>query len=143
MKINLLVTSAFGLGFLTMMSAPALAHHGNAAYADNFTEFKNATVTQFAWTNPHAMIDFDVKDATGKPMHIVVEAGPASNIRLIGWTKTSIAPGDVVTLRVYMAKSGNPAGRLNKIVLKDGTELHDTQLGGDADGKTSFNPPSQ
>ena len=142
MKTNLLVTF-FGLSFLAMVSAPALAHHGNAAYADNFTEFKNATVTKFAWTNPHAMIDFDVKDATGKPMHIVVEAGPATNIRLIGWTKTSVAPGDVVTLRVYMAKTGNPAGRLNKIVLKDGTELHDTQLGGDADGKTSFNPPSQ
>jgi len=142
MKTNLLVT-LLGLGLLTMVSTPALAHHGNAAYADNFTEFKNATVTKFAWTNPHAMIDFDVKDATGKPMHIVVEAGPATNIRLIGWTKTSVAPGDVVTLRVYMAKTGNPAGRLNKIVLKDGTELHDTQLGGDADGKTSFNPPSQ
>ena len=54
-----------------------------------------------------------------------------------------MAPGDEVTLRVYMAKTGNPAGRLNKIILKDGTELHDTQLGGDADGKTSFNPPSQ
>jgi hypothetical protein len=142
MKTNLLVTF-LGLSLLTMVSAPALAHHGNAAYADNFTEFKNATVTKFAWTNPHSMIDFDVTDATGKPMHIVVEAGPATNIRLIGWTKTSVAPGDVVTLRVYMAKTGNPAGRLNKIILKDGTELHDTQLGGDADGKTSYNPPSQ
>ena len=142
MKTNLLVTLS-GLGLLMMVSTPALAHHGNAAYADNFTEFKNATVTKFAWTNPHSMIDFDVTDATGKPMHIVVEAGPATNIRLIGWTKTSVAPGDVVTLRVYMAKTGNAAGRLNKIVLKDGTELHDTQLGGDADGKTSYNPPSQ
>jgi hypothetical protein len=142
MKTNLLVT-LLGLGLLTMVSTPALAHHGNAAYADKFTEFKNATVTRFAWTNPHSMIDFDVTDATGKPMHIVVEAGPATNIRLIGWTKTSVAPGDVVTLRVYMAKTGNPAGRLNKIILKDGTELHDTQLGGDADGKTSYNPPSQ
>ena len=142
MKTNLLVT-LLGLGLLTMVSAPALAHHGNAAYADNFTEFKNATVTRFAWTNPHAMIEFDVKDATGKPMQIVVEAGPATNIRLIGWTKTSLAPGDVVTLRVYMAKTGNPAGRLNKIILADGSELHDTQLGGDADGKTSYNPPSK
>jgi hypothetical protein len=123
MKTNLLVT-LLGLGLLTMVSTPALAHHGNAAYADS-------------------MIDFDVTDTTGKPMHIVVEAGPATNIRLIGWTKTSVAPGDVVTLRVYMAKNGNPAGRLNKIILKDGTELHDTQLGGDADGKTSYNPPSQ
>ena len=142
MKTNLFVT-LLGLSLLTMVSAPALAHHGNAAYADTFTEFKGAVVTKFAWTNPHAMVEFDVKDAKGERKHIVVEAGPATNIRLIGWTKTSVAPGDEVTLRVYMAKTGNPAGRLNKIILKDGTELHDTQLGGDADGKTSFNPPSQ
>ena len=141
MKTNLV--TLLGLSLLTMVSTPALAHHGNAAYADNFTEFKNAVVTKFAWTNPHAIIDFDVKDATGKVKHIVVEVGPATNIRLIGWTKTSLAPGDEVTLRVYMAKTGNPAGRLNKIILKDATELHDTQLGGDADGKTSYTIPSQ
>ena len=142
MKINLFVT-LLGLSLLTMVSAPALAHHGDAAYSDTFTEFKNATVTKFAWSNPHAMIELDVKDANGKPMHIVIETGPPSNIRLIGWSKNSLAYGDVVTARVYLAKSGNPAGRLNKIILADGTDLHDTQLGGDADGKTSFNPPSQ
>jgi hypothetical protein len=43
---------------------------------------------------------------------------------------------------VYPAKTGNPVGRLNKIVLPDGTELHDTQLGGDA-GKNRYNVPGQ
>jgi len=142
MKTNLLLT-LLGLSLLTMVSAPALAHHGNAAYADKFTEFKNAKVTKFAWTNPHSLIDFDVTDAKGKPMHIVVETGPPSNMRLIGWDKNSLTPGDVVTLRVYLAKTGNPAGRLNKIILADGTELHDTNLGGDADGQTSYSPPSK
>jgi hypothetical protein len=32
---------------------------------------------------------------------------------------------------LYAAKNGNPAGRLNKIILADGTELNDTVLGGD------------
>jgi len=41
---------------------------------------------------------------------------------------------------MYAAKNGNPAGRLNKIVLADGTVLHDTQLGGDAGGKTGYDP---
>jgi hypothetical protein len=64
-------------------------------------------------------------------------------MRLIGWDKNSLTPGDVVTVRVYLAKTGNPAGRLNKIILADGTELHDTNLGGDAGGQTSYNPPSK
>jgi hypothetical protein len=58
----------------------------------------------------------------------------------VGWDKTSFAPGDVITITMYAAKNGNPAGRLNKIVLADGTVLHDTQLGGDAGGKTGYDP---
>ena len=113
MKTNRLVTSMLALGLLTIVSAPALAHHGNAAYADNVTEFKNATVTKINWANPHVLID---------------------------WQKATLNPGDVVTVRMYVAKNGNPAGRLNKIIMADGTELHDTQLGGDAGGKTRYDP---
>ena len=54
---------------------------------------------------------------------------PRQALRLIGWTKESFAPGDVVTITLYPAKNGNPAGRLSKMVLADGTELHDTVLG--------------
>lgn len=140
MKANLLVTSALGLGLLTMVSAPARAHHGNAAYADNITEFKNATVTKVNWANPHVLIDFDAKDAKGNLVHMVVETAAPQALRLIDWNKTTLNPGDVVTVRMYVAKNGNPAGRLNKIVMADGTELHDTQLGGDAGGKTRYDP---
>jgi hypothetical protein len=41
---------------------------------------------------------------------------------------------------MYVAKNGNPAGRLNKVVLADGTVLHDTQLGGDEGNKTGYGP---
>jgi Family of unknown function (DUF6152) len=139
MKGNLLVT-AVALGAVVAVSAPALAHHGNAAYADSITEFKQATVTKFAWANPHALIDFDAKDAKGNPVHMVVETAAPQALRLIGWTKTSVNPGDVITVRMYVAKNGNPAGRLNKIILADGSELHDTQLGGDEGGKTRYDP---
>ena len=125
---------------LTIVSAPVLAHHGNAAYDDQVTEFKQAKVTQFAWANPHALINFDAMDAKGTLVHMVVETAAPQALRLIGWTKTSVLPGDVITVRMYVAKNGNPAGRLQKIVLADGSELHDTQLGGDAGGKTRYDP---
>jgi Family of unknown function (DUF6152) len=139
MKANLLVTSVLGLGLLAMVT-PALAHHGNAAYADDITEFKQATVTKFAWANPHALISFDAKDAKGNVVHMVVETAAPQALRLIGWSKDSVAPGDVITVRMYVAKNGNPAGRLQKIILADGSELHDTQLGGDEGGKTRYDP---
>ena len=140
MKSYLIVTGVLSLGLLATVSVPAFAHHGNAAYADEITEFKKATVTQFAWANPHALIYFDATDAQGKVVHMVVETAAPQALRLIGWAKTSIMPGDVITVRMYVAKNGNPAGRLQKIILADGSDLHDTQLGGDAGGKTRYDP---
>jgi hypothetical protein len=143
MTRTLLATSVLTLGLLAALSAPALAHHGNAAYSDKITEFKNATVTKFNWANPHALVDFDAKDAKGNPVHVVVETAAPQALRLIGWTKTSLNAGDVITVRMYLAKNGNPAGRLNKIILADGSELHDTQLGGDAGGKSRYDPDAK
>src|SRR5882672_8653466 len=142
MKNRLLAALVLGGGVLAV-GGPVLAHHGNAAYADTITEFKQATVTKVAWANPHALIDFDAKDAKGSPVHMVVETAAPQALRLIGWDKTSLSPGDVVTVRMYVAKNGNPAGRLNKIILKDGSELHDTQLGGDAGGKSRYDPDAK
>jgi hypothetical protein len=143
MTSKLPLTFVIGLGVLTAVSAPALAHHGNAAYDNKITEFKNATITKVNWANPHALIDFDAKDAKGNPVHVVVETAAPQALRLIGWTKTSLSPGDVVTVRMYVAKTGNPVGRLNKFILADGSELHDTQLGGDAGGKSRYDPDAK
>ena len=130
MKSSLLVAFAFGVGVLTVCG-PALAHHGNAVYEDQWTEFKQVTVTKFAWANPHALVYFDVKNPQGEVVEWVAETAAPQALRLIGWYKTAIAPGDVITIFVYATKTGNPAGRLNRVFLADGTVLHDTQLGGE------------
>ena len=90
MKSYLLVTGLLSLGLLTTVSAPALAHHGNAAYADEITQFTQATVTTFAWANPHSLIYFDATDADGNVVHMVVETAAPQALRLIGWAKTAI-----------------------------------------------------
>jgi hypothetical protein len=139
MKSKPLVTFVLAIGFVAVC-APLFAHHGNVAYADKVVEFKQATVTKFLWSNPHSLIDFDVKDAKGTVVHWVCETASPEALKLIGWSKSSLAPGDVITVYMYVAKNGNPAGRLNKIVFSDGTELHDTQLGGDAGNKSGYRP---
>jgi hypothetical protein len=44
---------------------------------------------------------------------------------LIGWSRTTLKPGDVVTIYVFQTKNGLTVGRLNKLVLSDGTVLED------------------
>ena len=137
MKIKQALVWALAMGVL-IVCGPALAHHGNVAYADKIVEFKQATVTKFLWSNPHSLIDFDVKDDKGNVVHWVCETASPEALKLIGWSKSSIGPGDTISVFLYPSKNGNPAGRLNKIVLSDGTALHDTQLGGDAGNKSDY-----
>jgi len=115
---------------LFMICVPVFAHHGNTAYdTSKVVVLKDATVTQYVWANPHVIITFDVKDEKGNVQHWSVEAGTPQTVILAGWSKTSIQKGDVITVYIFQAKTGNPVGRLNKIVLADGTELRDSALG--------------
>jgi hypothetical protein len=140
MKTRIITILAVLSGLLVVCD-PLFAHHGNAAFADKPIALKEATVTKFSWANPHSLVEFDAKDDKGKVQHWVVETAAPQALVLIGWSKTSLEPGDKITVYMYQAKTGNPAGRLNKIVLADGSELHDTQLGADGGGKARFNNP--
>jgi hypothetical protein len=129
MKLKQVMSLAAVVGFLTL-GVPLLAHHGNVAYdTSKAVVLKGATVTKFVWANPHTFIMFDVKDEKGNVVHWSGEAGSPSSLRLLGWTQGSLHPGDSITVYIYASKTGNPVGRLNRIVLADGTELKDSALG--------------
>lgn len=130
MKSELLISFALLVGVLTVCD-PVSAHHGAASYSNNVVVLKEATVTGFVWANPHTIIEFDVKDDKGNLAHWAAEAGSPSAVSLLGWTRNSLRPGDVITVYIYPAKSGSPVGRLNKVVLADGKTLRDSQLGGE------------
>ena len=134
MKSKLLMALLLSVGLLTICGT-VMAHHASAAYADKPMEFKNVTITKFSWINPHSLIYFDAKDANGNVVNWTCETAAPQALRLIGWAKESVAPGDVVSITLYPAKNGNHAGRLNKMVLADGTVLRDTALGGDPGSK--------
>ena len=114
------------------VSSPVLAHHGNAAYDGTVTVLKDVTVTRLSWQNPHTIVQFDVKGENGEPVHWSAELGSPSALGLIGWTKTSLSPGDVITIYIHQAKTKNPVGRIEHVVLADGTILRDSSGGGGA-----------
>jgi len=115
------------------VSSPAFAHHGNAAYDGTVTVLKDATVTKLAWANPHTLVQFDVKDDKGELVHWTAELGSPSALGNIGWNKASLQPGDVVTIYIHQAKTKNPVGRIQRIVLADGSQLNDSGGGGNGD----------
>ena len=108
------------VGLLTVC-IPAFAHHGLAAYDMKKTITLKATVTEFQWQNPHSELYFDVKDDNGKVVHWGCETlSPAFLSRDVGWQRTSVKPGDQITITLYQGKSGGPYGIVDKVVLSDG-----------------------
>lgn len=121
-------------GGLSTVYGPALAHHGSASYkTDDEIILKQATVTKFVWANPHTMLLFDVKDSNGNISHWAGEAGSPSAVRLEGWNKNSLRPGDVITVQLYPSKFESNVGRIEKIVLADGSTLNDSPRGDHGD----------
>ena len=128
------LTALLMLAGALAVSSPVFAHHGNAAYDGTATVLKDATVTKLSWANPHTIVEFDVKDEKGQVVHWAAELGSPSALGNLGWTKTSLMPGDVITVYVHQAKTKNPVGRIDHVVLADGSVLRDSAGGGDAGG---------
>ena len=121
---------------LVACASPSFAHHGGAAFDLSMpTVLKNAVVTEFLWINPHPLIKADFKNDKGEVEHWTMEMGSTVSAQLIGWTRTTLQPGDVVTLYVWRAKTGATVGRFNKVDFADGTTMRDTQRGGDDGGR--------
>jgi hypothetical protein len=116
--------------FLLLCSV-AFAHHGNAAYdMGTIVELKNATVTKWAWANPHCILQFDVKDDKGNVAHWTAEMGSPTAITPFGFSRDIVHPGDVISVYLFKSKAGTPVGIVNRIVLSDGQTLKDVPLGG-------------
>jgi len=110
---------------LAMLAAatPAAAHHGMSSYDFQHQISLKGTVTAFEFTNPHVLLHVRVKDRAGKDVEWVAETGSPNMMRRGGWTKSSVKPGDQVTIVGHPAKDGSPTMRFVKVVLPDGHEL--------------------
>jgi uncharacterized protein DUF6152 len=135
MRTKMLVLVALIAGLL-FTSGALVAHHGAAAFdMSKPIVLKDAMITQLVWINPHPLIKADYKDEKGDVQHWTMEMGSIPSSQLIGWTRTTLKPGDVVTLYVWQAKTKATVGRFNKVVLADGTIMRDTQTGADDGGR--------
>lgn len=108
------------------VSQPARAHHGEANYDLTKVVTVQGIVTNFQFINPHVQIFLDVKNEKGEIEKWVGEArSPAMLVRIGGWDKNTIKPGDAITASGYRTKNGDYVLRLVKIKLPDGREMGD------------------
>ena len=113
----------FLLSLLLLLPGPAGAHHGYAAFDTSAEVTLKGTVSDFHFTNPHCVIELDVKDEQGQIRTWKAELTSANHLAPKGWTEASVQPGDELAITGYRAKNGAPSLWVNKIHMANGEDL--------------------
>jgi hypothetical protein len=116
---------ALGLAAL-LLCAPSLApaHHSFAMFDRERSLVITGVVRDFQWTNPHTWIQVSVTDAAGKQMEWSLEGGSPGILSRNGWKRTSLKPGDKISVEIYPLKSGEPGGSFIEVTKSDGSKLY-------------------
>src|SRR5690242_638518 len=110
-----------GLGLAALMIAgTVIAHHSFAVYDHTRSLTLKGTVTKWQWSNPHAYLDIDVKDAKGTVKHFTLEGTSINMLQRTGWRSNMIKAGDQVTAVAAPLLNGEPGGLLLEITLANG-----------------------
>jgi hypothetical protein len=108
-----ILTAAVAAAFIQ----PVYAHHSAAAFNTDSEVTVTGVVTQYSFRNPHVYMTMEVTKEDGSKVSTEVEAGAASVIGPLGFTRDSVKIGDTVTVH------GNP-GRNKPEALLLGRELY-------------------
>jgi len=118
-------------------AAPVGAHHSTAGFDTSRVVRIEGTVTQFLWRNPHAALKIDGVAEGDAPDGVWTVEMTAPNVLINqGWKRTSLKPGDKVTLFVnplrnaFTLDDGSQGGLYVGVILADGTTLGRTDGGG-------------
>jgi hypothetical protein len=102
------------------LAFPAPAHHSFAAYDVVNTRTLKGTLETFQWSNPHVTLKMLVQpDGGGAAQEWgLVTSGPAI-LKRFGWTRSSLKPGDRISVVFNPMSDGSHGGRLHTLVLLD------------------------
>jgi len=102
------------------LTASVQAHHSfSATYDGNKPVTLQGKVTKLGWSNPHAHIYVDVKNATtGQMVNWEVESAGASNLLRAGLRKEDFVGAEVI-IKGFLAKDGTPAVNASSFTLVD------------------------
>lgn len=113
-----------------LIPAAAAAHHSFAVYFDPSKEVTiKGKVTAFRYTNPHGTIVLDVTDERGQVREWRAETNAPSVLNRRGWTRSSVKPGETVTIEGWQSRDGKPYMRLRRALRADGSLIGSAPFG--------------
>jgi hypothetical protein len=111
-------------GVLVVVAGAAYAHHSAPVFykVDERTTV-SGTVTEFRFSNPHAILTLDVVGEDGEKHVWTAETTSPSILRRRGWSQASFKPGDKVKLEGMPSLDGSYLMRITRAFREDGTEI--------------------
>lgn len=109
---------------LSLLAAPAAAHHSNAIFDLEHSVTLDGIVTVYEWANPHVYFQVQVRDESGAGTVWIVEASPPALMVQRGWSPETLARGDHVVIEANPARAAAKRMALGRTMRKDdGTQL--------------------
>ncbi len=100
------------------------AHHSSALFYDVDARITvSGTVSEFRFSNPHAILKFVVTTDSGEKQEWTAETTSPSVLRRRGWSQKSFSPGDHVTLEGMPSLDGSWLMRITRAFTEDGSEI--------------------
>ena len=111
-------------GALVLGAGVAYAHHSAPVFykVDERTTV-SGTVTEFRFSNPHAILKLELVGEDGEKQQWTAETTSPSILRRRGWSQTSFKPGDKVKLEGMPSLDGSYLMRITRAFREDGTEI--------------------
>jgi Family of unknown function (DUF6152) len=104
-------------------TVPAQSHHSNVAYEVTKVITVTGVVREFQWVNPHTFVHLVVEDGKGGKVEWAAEGRAPGILLRAGWTKSSLKPGEKVTIDMSPAKDGSKTSIIARVTKADGTIL--------------------
>jgi Family of unknown function (DUF6152) len=115
-------------GLIVIATGTASAHHSFAAFDITTEKTISGTVKQVDWTNPHTWIWVDVTNDQGGVETFGFEGMSPNYLARRGWSKSTLKPGDKISLTYRPMKNGSNGGMFMTAKLPSGKVLSMTGI---------------
>lgn len=125
------MTRSFALGLIaaaTCLALPASAHHSFAMFDSSQVRTITGSVVQFRWSNPHVALFVQEQGTTGRSGIWAIELTSPGNLRRLGWSRTTLAPGNRIEVQMNPMRDGRQGGGFREVTLLDSGETYTASL---------------
>jgi hypothetical protein len=99
--------SAAGLALLALLAGKVAAHHPILGKFDDTAQRSlEGVVTKVDWRNPHAHIFMNI-ESDGRTVNWAVELPSPVELKMSGWSRETLAPGDRIIVDGMLARNGS------------------------------------